>query len=65
MRFELREVVEKQVLLNLVRVSTSNILDGLDIRVLIVGLSPSRLSHSIFLIKTLRTSRRPSNLTSI
>ena len=54
MRFELREVVEKQVLLNLVRVSISNVVDGSDIRVLTAGLSPPRLSHSISLSKTLR-----------
>jgi hypothetical protein len=65
MRFELGKVVEQQVLLNLVRVSTLNILDGSGIRVLTAGLSPPRLIHSISLSTTLRTSRRPSDLTSI
>lgn len=64
-RFELGKVVEQQVLLNLVRVSTLNILDGSGIRVLTAGLSPTRLIHSISLSTTLRTSRRPSDLTSI
>lgn len=48
--------MEKQVLLNLVRVSTVNILDGSWITALTAGLSPPRLIHLISLSTTFRIS---------